>query len=158
VFWLDPSYLWWLLPIVGALTLSIPLSVYSSRIKPGRVARKLRLFLIPEEIEQPLELRATDAYLAQSKPAPDFADAVVDPQLNALLCACATARPGLPKTTRAQHAALADIALTQGAQALAPAQANLLLQDPLALSRLHFDVWSAPQAHPTWRALMTSTA
>jgi membrane glycosyltransferase len=98
-------------------------------------------------------LRATDAHLAQSKPAPDFAAAVVDPQLNALLCACATARPGLPKITRAQHATLADIALTQGAAALTAVQASLLLQDPLALSRLHFNVWSSPQAHPTWHAL-----
>jgi membrane glycosyltransferase len=158
VFWLDPSYLWWLLPIVGALTLSIPLSVYSSRIAPGRMARKLRLFLIPEELEQPLELRATDEHLAASQPAPNFADAVVDPQLNALLCACASARPGLPATTRAQHARLADVALEQGAAALTPAQANLLLQDPLALARLHFDVWSAPQAHATWRALTAPRA
>ena len=122
------------------------------------MARTLRLFLIPEEIEQPQELCATDAYLAQSRPTPNFADAVVDPQLNALLCACATARPGLPPITRAQHAGLANIALTQGATALTPGQASLLLQDPLALSRLHFDVWSLPQVHPTWRALMAPLA
>jgi hypothetical protein len=34
--------------------------------------------------------------------------------------------------------------------------ANLLLHDPLALSRLHFDVWCAPQAHPQWRVLTAS--
>ena len=79
-------------------------------------------------------------------------------RLSLLLCACASARPGLPGTTHAQHARLADVALEQGAAALTPAQANLLLQDPLALSRLHFDVWSAPQAHATWRALTAPRA
>ncbi|MCZ3122563.1 hypothetical protein NYZ23_19845, partial [Acinetobacter baumannii] len=28
VYWLDPGFVWWLLPIVGALALSIPLSVW----------------------------------------------------------------------------------------------------------------------------------
>jgi len=153
VFWLNPSFLWWLLPIVGALALSIPLSVFSSRVSLGRRMRRLRLFLIPEEMKPPPELRATNAHLAASPPAPAFADAVVDPMLNALLCACATARPGLPAATRIQHAQLADFALERGADALTPAQASLLLQDPLALARLHLGVWSAPQAHPQWRAL-----
>lgn len=153
VFWLNPSFLWWLLPIVGALILSIPLSVFSSRVSLGRRMRGLHLFLIPEEMKPPPELRATNAHLAASPPAPAFADAVVDPMLNALLCAYATARPGLPAATRAQHAHLAKRALEHGSDALTPEQANLLLQDPLALSRLHFDVWCAPQAHPQWQAL-----
>ena len=153
VFWLNPSYLWWLLPIVGALMLSIPLSVFSSRVSLGRRLRGLRTFLIPEEMKPPPELLATNAYLAATPPVPVFSDAVADPSLNALLCACATARPRLPAATRAQHARWADIALKHGVAALTPEQANLLLRDPLALSRLHFDVWCAPQAHPQWRAL-----
>jgi len=158
VFWLNPSFLWWLMPIVGALMLSIPLSVFSSRVSLGRRARRLHSFLIPEEIKPPPELRATNAYLAAAPPAPAFADAVVDPSLNALLCACATARPGLPAATRAQHAALADIALEHGPAALTPEQTSLLLQDPLALSRLHFDVWCAPRAHAQWRVMTAPTS
>ncbi len=155
VFWLNPSFLWWLLPIVGSLMLSIPLSVFSSRVSLGRRMRGLRLFLIPEEMKPPPELRATNAHLAAMPPMPTFADAVVDPLLNALVCAVATARPGLPVTTHEQHMELANIALELCADALTPAQANLLLEDPLALSRLHFDVWCAPQAHPKWRQLTT---
>uniref|UniRef100_UPI00293D6A20 glucans biosynthesis glucosyltransferase MdoH n=1 Tax=Janthinobacterium sp. TaxID=1871054 RepID=UPI00293D6A20 len=153
VFRLNPGFLWWLLPVVGALALSIPISVLSSRASFGLRLRALRLFLIPEERKAPPELRATSAYLAAAAAPPTFADAVADPLLNALLCGCGVARPGLPATTRAQHALLADIALQQGAAALTAPQANLLLQDPLALSRLHFDVWCAPQAHPDWRLL-----
>ena len=156
VYWLEPGFLWWLMPIVGSLALSIPLSVLSSRVALGRRLRRLGLFVIPEEIKPPPELRATTAYLAATSPAPTFADAVVDPQLNALVCACATARPGLPATAQAEHAALALTALEQGADALTPQQARLLLQDPLVLSQLHLDVWSAPHAHSQWRELIAA--
>jgi hypothetical protein len=40
VWWLNPSYLWWLLPVVGALILSIPLSVFTSRVGLGRKLRR----------------------------------------------------------------------------------------------------------------------
>jgi membrane glycosyltransferase len=158
VFWLNPSFLWWLLPIVGALVLSIPLSVFSSRVSLGRGLRRLRLFVIPEELEPPVELRATSAYLDATPRPPGFAQAVVDPLLNALVCACAAARPGLPAAAREQHAELAQIALEHGTGALTAAQANLLLQDSLALSQLHFEVWSAPQAHPQWQALTAAAS
>ncbi len=36
VYWLNPSFLWWLLPVVGALSVSIPISVLSSRVSLGR--------------------------------------------------------------------------------------------------------------------------
>jgi membrane glycosyltransferase len=59
VWWLNPSYLWWLLPVVGALILSIPLSVLTSRIGLGRRLRRRKYFLIPEESHPPPVIRAT---------------------------------------------------------------------------------------------------
>lgn len=47
------SLVWWLLPIVAALALSIPVSVYSSRVTLGRAFRRRRLFMTPEETERP---------------------------------------------------------------------------------------------------------
>jgi membrane glycosyltransferase len=47
------SLVWWLLPILGALSLSVPMSVYSSRVALGRAFRRRRLFMTPEEIEPP---------------------------------------------------------------------------------------------------------
>ena len=47
------SLVWWLLPIVAALALSIPVSVYSSRVPLGRALRRRRLFMTPEETERP---------------------------------------------------------------------------------------------------------
>src|SRR6185369_9773288 len=56
LFWLNPDYFWWVLPIIGALILSVPLSVLASRVTLGERARAKRLFLIPEEIDPPREL------------------------------------------------------------------------------------------------------
>ncbi|MGI4847339.1 MAG: glucans biosynthesis glucosyltransferase MdoH, partial [Janthinobacterium lividum] len=134
VFWLNPAFLWWLVPIVGSLAISIPISVFSSRVSLGRLLRRCKLFLIPEELAPPIELRATVSHLAATPPAPGFVEAVTDPAINALLCTHAAARPLLPPATRRQHAELAATALRDGAHAIKPAQALLLLQDREALA------------------------
>jgi membrane glycosyltransferase len=46
---LAPSYVPWILPVVAGLLLSVPLAVLSSRRGVGIAARKLRLFVTPEE-------------------------------------------------------------------------------------------------------------
>ena len=51
--WWNAAASVWLLPVAIALLLSIPLSVYSSRVSLGRAARRWRLFLIPEELVPP---------------------------------------------------------------------------------------------------------
>src|SRR4030095_8308879 len=53
LFWLNPGYFWWVTPIIGALILSVPVSVFASRVRPGDRARRLGLFLIPEDAEPP---------------------------------------------------------------------------------------------------------
>ena len=149
VYWLDPSFLWWLLPIVGALMLSIPLSVYTSRATIGRNLRDKGLFVIPEELNPPPEIRSMMESVKHAAPMPGFVDAVVDPLINALACAAGTAR-----ATRARSAndeRLVRDALHGGPDALNDAQKNLLLGNVLALSRLHGLVWSSRDAHPFWR-------
>jgi membrane glycosyltransferase len=153
VYKLNPSFLWWLLPIAGALTLSIPISVLSSRVSLGRRTRNAGLFLIPEESMPPKELTDTYAYakIDAGQPAPDFVEAVVDPLLNAVVCAAARPHPGLPQSAIEARQALADTALQEGPGALSAADCKTLLDDPLAMSRLHFNVWSSGSAHPEWR-------
>ena len=46
---LAPSYVPWILPVVAGLLLSVPMAVISSRRGVGIAARKLRLFVTPEE-------------------------------------------------------------------------------------------------------------
>ena len=152
VYWLNPAFLWWLLPVVGALVVSMPLSVYSSRVSLGRALRRMRLFLIPEESDPPQELLATKQGAEQAAAAPGFLDAVVDPIVNALACASRAARlrPARQRAEVRQRQNLVDRALTQGPNALDAKHRCLLLRDRLALSELHLKVWSAPEAHPDW--------
>lgn len=149
VYWLHPSYLWWLLPVVGALALSIPLSVWSSRARLGRRLRSARLFLIPEESCPPLELRRLRLEHKRTPAPSGFVAAVVDPLVNAVACAAARERSWQP-----EHMQLVIAALTTGPEALGERQKLDLLDNPLALSRLHFEVWSSIAAHPGWHEAM----
>jgi membrane glycosyltransferase len=156
VYWLSPSFLWWLLPIVGALTLSIPLSVYTSRLRLGRRLRAAQLFLIPEETRPPVEISAMMHAITAAPPAPGFVDAVIDPATNALACTAAVAR--FSRTALGQNNRLqkVDLALVEGPDALSPGAKLRLLGDPIALSRLHWRVWTSPDAHARWRDAMAS--
>lgn len=155
VYWLNKDYLWWLLPVVGALVLSIPISVWSSRVSLGRRLRRQRFFLIPEESTPPYELRCLR--LLQKKPpaTSDFLDAVVDPLLNAVICATKGARMRRRDAFQTQRRALVTTALAGGPDALSARQKLDLLDDPASLSALHALVWSANPAnnlHPAWDA------
>ena len=150
VYWLNPSFLWWLLPVVGALMLSIPLSVYSSRSSLGRRARRARLFMIPEESWPPREIRAAHKGSRRTARTTDFCEAVVDPVVNAVACASAVARLRPQEAILNERRRLVQDALERGPDALSARDRMTLLNDPLALSRLHFLVWSSPQAAPAW--------
>lgn len=153
VYWLDSSYTWWLLlPVVGALALSIPISVYSSRVSLGRLLRRARLLLIPEEAAPPAELRSVRARLDPVDPGPGFVDAVVNPRVNAIACAVSASHPRLsPRAQSRRHRAVAA-AVRGGARALTDQQKLFFLTDALALSQLHFEIWTSPAAHSSWRA------
>jgi membrane glycosyltransferase len=150
VYWLNPSFLWWLLPVVGALILSIPISVYSSRVSLGRFMRKFSFFIIPEEAHPPQELRWVQNNIRLSQDQHGFIDAVTDPITNALVCMFGIARPRQTKTISNYRLRLAHVALQQGPTALSDKQKMILLSDPSALSYLHFNVWTSNQVHQDW--------
>ncbi len=149
VYWLNPSFLWWLLPIVGALMLAVPLSVFTSRVTLGRRLRDKHLFLIPEELNPPQEIRSMMQSVRGAVSVPGFVDAVVDPLINALACAAGTARATRARSGNDER--LVRAALLGGPDALTSTQKNLLLGNALALSRLHGLVWSSAEAHSFWR-------
>jgi membrane glycosyltransferase len=155
VYWLNPAFLWWLLPVVGALMLSIPLSVHSSRVRLGRWFRELRYFLIPEESHPPQVLRRVRQQVRNAPAAPGFVEAVVDPLVNAIACTCGGARARRVGAEEPRRA-LVEYALAGGPQALSARERNALLRDPLALSQLHLAVWSSREAHPEWHALIAA--
>jgi membrane glycosyltransferase len=153
VYWLAPAYTWWLLPVTGALALSIPISVYSSRVSLGRALRRARLFVIPDEADLPPELRTVRAYAeGAGKATPGFVDAVVDPELNALACAAAPHARGSSDRVHARRSRTIATAIERGPNALTDRQKRHVLMDPIVLSQLHLQVSASPAAHAAWRS------
>jgi membrane glycosyltransferase len=160
--WLDPAYFWWLTPIVAALIVSVPLSVLASRVSMGERARRLGLFLIPEETSPPRELRELAQNLevgerrARDLPAAErdgFVRAVVDPRINALHLALLGPHRSLRPSIQADRLALVSLALACGPGALDARARRTLLMDPERLAFLHAAVWALPgeQARPWGR-------
>jgi membrane glycosyltransferase len=90
---LDPGLFWWFTPVLAGLVLSIPLSVLTSRRSLGAHARRLGLFLTPEETKPPIELVSLRAQMkiheltgdfAPPRPHAGLAEAILDPYVNAI--------------------------------------------------------------------------
>jgi len=83
---IDPTLLWWLLPVLFGLWVSIPVSVWTSRPDIGTDAKRENLFQTPEETHTPAEVAAA----LDSGDQCEFArydgitSAVLDPFLNAV--------------------------------------------------------------------------
>src|SRR5581483_617652 len=60
---ITPRYFYWMVPILGGLILSVPLTMFTSRASVGRWMRHRGLLLTPEETNPPAELRALEERL-----------------------------------------------------------------------------------------------
>jgi membrane glycosyltransferase len=156
---LDPGYFWWITPILGALAVSVPLSVLTSRVKLGDRIRKLGLFAIPEETSPPQVLRDfTERYeelhAAAGAMDPDevFAAAVRDPGPWALHLAMMRHRPRrLRKDITDARYATALRAVSQGPAGLGPRERRVILADPALMTFVHEGVWSLPDGQSAAR-------
>jgi len=135
---------------------SIPLSVYTSRVSLGRALRKAHLFVIPEELRPPKEIHAVMQSMRAAPMPPGFIEAVVDPVINAMTCAAGVARFSQSGTVRSGRKQLVRLALQDGPAQLTAPQKIRLLSDPVALSQLHFEVWTSAEAHALWRDAIAS--
>ncbi len=160
LFWLNPGYFWWVTPSIGALILSVPVSVYSSRVSLGERARRRRLFLIPEENAPPAELRdlqelqrAARQRAAERPPAEadGFVRAAVDPYMNAVHRALVGRRRSVREGIRASRRALLERALAEGPEVLTRQERRILLRDPDTTDALHRAVWSIVDRHQASR-------
>jgi membrane glycosyltransferase len=96
-------------------------------------------------------LLATDQYTHENRwhaLHDGFVRAVVDPQQNALACALATARHTEAEPVEWLRAERIRQALKVGPEQLDGATRLALLSDPVALSRLHAQVWN--EQHEPW--------
>ncbi|HVO88181.1 MAG TPA: glucans biosynthesis glucosyltransferase MdoH, partial [Casimicrobiaceae bacterium] len=154
VYLLDPAFIWWLAPIFAPWILSIPLSVCTSRASWGRALRAVGVFLTPEEVHPPQE--AVRAMAAEPRHLPTFLDAVTEPKVHALVVSTLRPRATAAMTLEADR-------LTARALAAGPAEWNRmermrLLNNPLALARLHRIVWTRAGAEWRWSALAPARA
>ncbi|MGJ8513177.1 glucans biosynthesis glucosyltransferase MdoH [Carnimonas bestiolae] len=153
VLWLDPRFLMWLSPIVGALVLSIPVSVISSRVNLGIGARKRRLFLTPDEAHPARVLRRTWKFNHIGRErglGPSFVDSVVAPVANAVACAMGFARHRESELLDARRQEIVRQALAAGPERFPAPLKVAVLDDPVMLSRLHYVVWSRRDKYPSW--------
>jgi membrane glycosyltransferase len=140
---LNRSLLWWLLPVAVALLLSVPLSVYSSRVSLGRALRRWRLFLIPEEIDPPEIIERLHAALKQRQGGrPDrvgFAFGTNDPQALGVHVALLRGSNRKPPRARARNRSVLEKALQQGPASLTRTERARLLRDAESLATLHLE-------------------
>jgi membrane glycosyltransferase len=154
---LHPEAFWWLMPVAGALVLSIPLSVLASRTRVGTRARRWGLFLTPEETAPPTEIRElerelTAEFTQSASRQAGFARAVADPGVNAVHSWLLRGPRKLLPKLREERDALALRARDVGPDALTPEEKRVLLSDAPCMLSLHEAVWrlSDPAAAERW--------
>jgi membrane glycosyltransferase len=150
---ISPPFFWWLSPVVVPLVISIPLSIVLSKTSFGQGARRLGLFLTPEESAPPYELKRLQQNLAEcyrhlSPLEPLRADyglmqAVLDPYVNALHVALLRQRRP-SEEAREWFALLRERLLREGPARLSIKEKMALLMDAESMIGLHRDLWCTP--------------
>jgi membrane glycosyltransferase len=150
MWWFNSSFLWWLLPVAVPLLLSIPLSVYSSRVAVGRRLRRWRLLLIPEEINPPEIVKNFKASLKQRRCAKNalsgFKRAALDPLANAVHISLLRGKAPKSAKARARSRELRRKVVEEGPASLTRSDKAHLLRDAEGMARLHDQVWQTQGA------------
>ena len=169
---LKPSLFWWFMPVFAGMFFSVPLSVFTSRVELGARARKLRLFLTPEETQPPPELVSLRARLKireiieQTTPHArynGFSEAVLDPYVNAIHVSLLREKKSNPVYAEQfemmgvgsqKIRLLVEKFLAEGPDKVGPEERLLIMADANAMEWLHEQIWLRPGATlaPWWRA------
>ena len=169
---LKPSLFWWFMPVFAGMFFSVPLSVFTSRVEAGARARKLGLFLTPEETEPPTELVSLRARLKiqeiidQTKPHPrhnGFSEAILDPYINAIHVSLLREKRSNPIYAEQfemmgvgspRLRSLVERFLSEGPDKVEQEEKLLIMADANAMEWLHEQIWLRPGATlaPWWRA------
>ena len=143
--WIAPSYLAWVSPILLGLLLAIPVAQFSGRIDSSR-----QLFLTPEELQPPEEL--CGRFKLQLRDGDQFVHALLDPFYNAVHVSLQRGRDTSTPCTDAYILSLANRLFKEGPESLTPQQKRALLGDGQALGWLHNLIWKTPSGlmNPAW--------
>lgn len=149
--WLiNPGFFWWLSPVIAPLVLSIPLSVFSSRVSLGNAAKRAGIFTTPQErqpdeVLQQLakELQHPENYSTLSfSSCQGFLRAVVDPLVFGLHCSLLL-RHRMPSQAQKQRRhEIVCKAINYGPESLTKAEKLEILRDTDQLKVLHEAVWN----------------
>ena len=150
MYWLNPTVSVWLLPVGISLLLAVPLSVYTSRLALGRLMRRWRLFLIPEEIRSPQVINYLNDALKKSREKSclnGFVRVTIDPYANAVHVGLL--RGKRPKATEAieRNRNLREFVLKEGPAILNGSNKAHLLRDTESMMLLHRQVWRVRDAN-----------
>ncbi len=164
-FILLPTFFWWLSPVLAGLVLVIPLSIVLSKESLGRHARRIGLFLTPEETQPTYELRRLTQNLSECykhmRPIESLrADygllqAVLDPYINAVhVSMLRQRRPS--EESRDWFLLLRHRLLSEGPQHLTSKEKLALLLDAESMICLHEELWRHPVSSLAewWRLAM----
>jgi len=153
-----------LLPVLGPVLISIPVSVWSSRPGPGKWLRKLRILATPEELSPPVEFKEMaerqkkdQTVLAgrfeREAPREGVTRAIVDPYVNAVHVSLMESTPaGEPKPGVNLREA-GDRLMADGPQGMEETLLRQVASDPDIMMELHRRVWVTPFADlaPWWQ-------
>ena len=135
--WIAPSYLAWVSPILLGLLLAIPIAQFSGRIDSFR-----QLFLTPEELQPPKELCAP--FKLQLRDGDQFVHALLDPFYNAVHVSLQRGRETSTSSNDGYIISLANRLFKEGPGSLTPQQKRALLGDGQTLAWLHNLIWKTP--------------
>src|SRR5271165_4659530 len=143
--WIAPTYLAWVSPILLGLLLAIPIAQFSGRIDCSR-----QLFLTPEELQPPKEL--CGRFKLQLRDGDQFVHALLDPFYNAVHVSLQRERDTSTPCTDAYILSLANRLFKEGPESLTPQQKRALLGDGQTLGWLHNLIWKTPSGlmNPAW--------
>jgi membrane glycosyltransferase len=139
-----PDFFLWLIPVLAGLVLAVPVSILSSSTKVGLLARKLGIFLTPEEYKAPRVVELLHENLARAEHSDKQTEGelnVADPGAYSLHLALLPDRP-VKKRQRHQLRALVYQLVEDGPETLSAADKRALISDPETLGRLHTLAWS----------------
>ncbi len=172
--WLYPGLFWWFTPVLAGMVFSVPLSVLTSSCIIGARAKKLGLFLTPEETKPPKELvllrsRMKLHQLVESTlpvhAHRGLAQAVLDPYVNAVHVTLLREKQLNP--VYAGHLArigagsdavreLGEKLLAAGPEHLNATERMAVLADQRVMVWLHQQAWFRPEEKlaPWWKAMI----
>ncbi len=166
--WIDPMLAAWMSPILAGFILSMLVSYFTGRVRPGLALKRMGWLQTPEEARPPPELIQLEQRLAHRDESAAMAwtgddgllAAVADPFVNAIHVSQLRVKDEPAPANEARFKLLQDQLLRAGPAALSPRDKLALMFDADSMSQLHSRLWAAPAVElaACWREKLAPEA